>query len=191
MQNSSKLVAIKELLEAAETSLKSAKKMLNDLNGGALPATDKGGDFSEISNGLSEHTKEGDDNIVEGVFNGQFMTDKHEKEYPVPANYASKSKLVPGDVLKLTIKPDGTFLYKQIGPTDRLRIIGTLTFEDGQYKVIASGKAYKVLLASVTYFKGEVGDKVTIIIPAAQNSEWSAIENILPKDSEEYEISEY
>ncbi|PIR54982.1 hypothetical protein COU74_04575 [Candidatus Peregrinibacteria bacterium CG10_big_fil_rev_8_21_14_0_10_36_19] len=191
MQNSSKLVAIKELLEAAETSLKSAKKMLNDLNGGSLPQTDKGGDFSSISDGLSEHTKEGDDTIVEGVFNGQFMTDKHGKEYPVPANYASKSKLVPGDVLKLTIKPDGTFLYKQIGPTDRLRIIGTLTFEDGQYKVIASGKAYKVLLASVTYFKGEVGDKVTIIIPAAQNSEWSAIENILPKDSEEYEISEY
>ena len=112
------------------------------------------------------------------------MIDKDGKDYPVPANYASKSKLIPGDVLKLTVKPDGTFLYKQIGPIERKRVIGILTYEDGQYKVIANSKAYKVLLASVTYFKGEVGDKITLVIPEIEDSEWGAIENVLPAGDE-------
>ena len=115
---------------------------------------------------------------------------KDDKEYPVPANYASKSKLIPGDVLKLTIKPDGGFLYKQIGPAERKRIVGILTYEDGQYKVIANGKAYKVLLASVTYFKAEVGDQVTLNIPELEDSEWGAIENALPNTNEDLEIEE-
>ena len=99
-----------------------------------------------------------------------------------------KSKLVPGDVLKLTIKENGTFLYKQIGPADRTRVIGTLTYEDGQYKVIANGKAYKVLLASVTYFKAEIGDKITLVIPAIEESEWGSIENVLPANAEDIDI---
>lgn len=128
--------------------------------------------------------EEGEDKIVEGVFNGQTMNDKDGKEYPVPANYASKSKLIPGDVLKLTIKDDGGFLYKQIGPIERKRIIGILTYEDGQYKVIANSKAYNVLLASVTYFKAEVGDNITLVVPELEDSQWGAIENVLPKSEE-------
>lgn len=42
--------------------------------------------------------------------------------------------------------------YKQIGPAKRKYISGPLSYEDGIYKVLANGKAYKVLLASVTYF---------------------------------------
>ena len=76
---------------------------------------------------------------------------------------------------------DGSFVYKQIGPVERKKIIGTLTYEDGQYKVIAQSKAYKVLLASVTYFRAEVGDRVTIIVPELDDSDWAAIENVLPK----------
>ena len=48
------------------------------------------------------------------------------KNYPVPANYASKSKLVQGDILKLTIADDGAFLYKQIGPIPRKQVVGKL-----------------------------------------------------------------
>jgi hypothetical protein len=50
-------------------------------------------------------------------------------------NYASKSKLIPGDVLKLTILPDGSFIYKQIGPVKRKKIVGTLE-SSGQGKFI-------------------------------------------------------
>ena len=57
--------------------------------------------------------------VIEGVFDGQNMVGSDGKTYPVPANYASKSKLVQGDILKLTIAEDGAFLYKQIGPIPR------------------------------------------------------------------------
>ena len=65
------------------------------------------------------------------------------KNYPVPANYASKSKLVEGDILKLTIGESGKFMYKQIGPVERKTVIGTLTSHDDQYFVEVNGKEYK------------------------------------------------
>ncbi len=182
MSQASKLALIKEMVESAESNLRSAKQLINELTGSSSKNV-----FAQIAKDLGPSTKEDGDQIVEGVFNGQTMMDNNEKEYPVPANYASKSKLVPGDVLKLTIKEDGTYLYKQIGPVERLRIVGTLTYEEGQYKVIANAKAYKVLLASVTYFKGEVGDKVTLIIPEVEDSEWGSIENVLPREEAEIE----
>lgn len=185
MSQASKLALIKEMLDSAESNLRSAKQVIIELTGGSSKNI-----YAKMANELEESEKEGEDNIVEGVFNGQTMQTKGKKEYPVPANYASKSKLIPGDVLKLTIKEDGGFLYKQIGPVDRKRVIGILTYEDGQYKVIASGKAYKVLLASVTYFKAEVGDKITLVVPEIEDSEWGAIENVLPKEEGEIEIEE-
>jgi hypothetical protein len=181
MSLASKLALAKEMIESAESNLRSAKQIILELAG-----TPSKNIYSKLAESLPESSSSDDgDKIIEGVFNGQSMMDKNDKEYPVPANYASKSKLIPGDVLKLTIKDDGTFLYKQIGPIERKRIVGVLTYEDGQYKVIANAKAYKVLLASVTYFKGEVGDNVTIVVPELEDSEWAAIENILPKELEE------
>ncbi|MFC1615845.1 hypothetical protein ACFL21_01780 [Patescibacteria group bacterium] len=181
MSQASKLALIKEMIESAESNLRSAKQIIQELTGSSGKNV-----YAKIAKELDSPDKDDDEGtIIEGVFNGQSMMDKKEKEYPVPANYASKSKLIPGDILKLTIKDDGSFLYKQIGPIERKKIIGTLTYEDGQYKVIAEGKAYKVLLASVTYFKGEVGDKATIVVPTIEDSEWAAIENILPQDEAE------
>ena len=185
MSEDPKLVLIKELVEAAETSIKSAKKLLKSLVGDT-GKKDSSKAVSDLASNLDDHDEEG--NVVEGVFTGDMMIGKNKKEYPVPANYASKSKLVPGDVLKLTVKDDGSFLYKQIGPVERKRVIGILTYEDGQYKVTATGKAYKVLLASVTYFKGEVGDKVTIVVAEDIESEWGAIENILPQSEDDINL---
>ncbi|MBT4917437.1 hypothetical protein HN709_04345 [Candidatus Peregrinibacteria bacterium] len=180
MSQSSKLALIKEMIDSAESSIRSARQMLSELLGSAGKK-----DYSKAAQEIELTAEENDkDDIVEGVFTGENMIDKDGKDYPVPANYASKSKLIPGDVLKLTVKPDGTFLYKQIGPIERKRVIGILTYEDGQYKVIANSKAYKVLLASVTYFKGEVGDKITLVIPEIEDSEWGAIENVLPAGDE-------
>jgi hypothetical protein len=99
--------------------------------------------------------------------------------YPVPANYASKSKLVQGDILKLTIADDGSFIYKQIGPVERRKLIGTLSLKDGQYFVEAGGVDYRVLFASVTYFKANPGDQVTIVIPEDTKAEWAAVEAVI------------
>lgn len=182
MSQASKLALIKEMIESAESNLRSAKQILMEMGASSTKSV-----YAKLAKELDPMSKGVEDGakIIEGVFNGETMTDSKEKVYPVPANYASKSKLIPGDVLKLTILEDGSYLYKQIGPIERKKIVGVLTYEDGQYKVIANAKAYRVLLASVTYFKGEIGDKVTIVIPELEDSDFAAIENILPRDSDE------
>jgi len=184
---SSKIAILKEILESAEASIRSAKQILAEIStkGGKnelAKIAEKIGSSKSVS---AIDRKDNELHIIEGVFDGQNMIGPDKKVYSVPANYASKSKLIPGDILKLTITEDGTFLYKQIGPAERKKVIGTLTFDDGQYRVIANGKSHKVLLASVTYFRAEIGDRLTIIVPEMEDSEWAAIENVLPKGDSE------
>jgi len=158
------------LIQEAETNLSAAKELLISITG------DDGAIITKRTSGLDEAKGK----IIEGVFDGQKMAGPDGKEYPVPANYASKSKLVEGDVLKLTITDDGGFVYKQIGPIERKQIIGTLVQHDGAYYVEASGHEYRILLASVTYFKINIGDQVTIVIPADNpDATWAAVEAAL------------
>jgi hypothetical protein len=181
MSQASKLALLREMLESAESNLRSAKQIIYDLTGGLK------NEYKKMSENLTEIKNCEEGQIVEGVFDGQYMIGSDSKSYPVPANYASKSKLVCGDVLKLTIGRDGAFTYKQIGPIERKRVTGPLTHEDGEYRVLANGKAYKVLLASVTYFHAEVGDEIILLIPELEDSEWGAIENVLSKEDMEEE----
>lgn len=117
--------------------------------------------------------------IIEGQFDGQNMIGPDGKVYPVPANYASKSKLVEGDTLKLTIAQDGSFIYKQIGPVERKKVIAKMSLENGQYIAVVGDKHYRVLYASVTYFKAQPNDEVTIVVPANSEAEWAAIEALI------------
>ena len=120
--------------------------------------------------------------IVEGVFDGQNMQGNDGQEYPVPPNYASKSKLVEGDILKLTVGADGSFVYKQIKPIERVRAVGNLVVdEQGNFGVDVEGKMYKILLASVTFYKAEEGDEVTVLLPENGEAEWGAVENVMHK----------
>lgn len=175
MPISNKLALLKEMLDSAESNIRSARQIMSELVGGT---GDNHATLTKKAAGLKP-VEEGQ--IIEGVFDGQNMIGPDGKSYPVPANYASKSKLIQGDVLKLTIAEDGSFIYKQIGPVERKRVVGPLVYEDGQYKVLANGKSYKVLLASVTYYRAEVGDNVTLIVPEFEESDWGAIDNVLPK----------
>lgn len=122
--------------------------------------------------------------IIEGVFDGQNMIGLDGKQYHVPVNYASKSKLVEGDTLKLTISGQGNFLYKQIGPIERIRIVATLDYHSDmrEYSAKSQDKVWKVLTASITYFKGLPGDEVVLIVPKSRMSTWAAVENIIKKD---------
>jgi hypothetical protein len=119
--------------------------------------------------------------VIEGAFDGQNMIDSSGQSYPVPANYASKSKLVEGDGMKLTITDEGKFIYKQIAPIERRVTKGVLIQEDGQYKVLVEGRALRVLLASVTFYRAEVGDQVTVLLPTVGEAMWAAVEAVLPK----------
>jgi len=121
--------------------------------------------------------------VLEGVFDGNAMIGSDGKHYSVPPNYASKSRLVEGDVLKLTIRPDGTFIFKQIGPIERKRVVGCLAFDasNGSHVVVCGTATFKVLPASVSYFRGDVGDDVVCLVPKSGTSVWAAVENIMKK----------
>ncbi|MFZ2193718.1 MAG: hypothetical protein WAV31_05730 [Candidatus Moraniibacteriota bacterium] len=174
-KNAQKIQALRDMISNAEITLQGAKSMLLQLEG-------------KKKTGRRRKAEDEDDEnnrVIEGTFDGQIMIGTDGKQYPVPANYASKSKLVKGDMLKLTITSDGSFVYKQIGPVVRKMTIGTVNQDvDGNYFVAAEGKAYRVLLASITYFKVEPGDEVTLVTPRDMESEWGAIENVLQKVTE-------
>src|SRR5581483_10533262 len=139
---------LRALIQEAETNLAAASELLTSLVG----------DDATVAPVAKEDNL---GKVVEGVFDGQNMVGSDAKTYPVPANYASKSKLVQGDILKLTIGDDGAFLYKQIGPIPRKQVVGALELRDGHYFVKVADKSYRVLLASVTYFKAKPGDQVS------------------------------
>lgn len=163
-----KLTEIRKLLDEAEEHISAAKRIL----------------FEQVYQEQAKNivnSSDTDSLVVSGVFDGLDMIDKLGKKYPVPANYSSKSKLVPGDKLKLTISNDGIFVYKQIGPIDRKRIIGKLINREDGWQVLCGDKKYNVLSAAVSYFKGKENDKITIILPKTGETEWAAIENLVEK----------
>lgn len=158
---------LKSLINEAETNLAAAKELLVSLVG----------EDPDLTSNVRENVS---GKMLEGVFDGQNMVGSDGKTYPVPANYASKSKLVQGDILKLTIGDDGAFLYKQIGPIPRKQLVGVLTQKEGHYFVDVGEREYRVLLASVTYFKGKPGDQISINVPEEdEEAEWAAIEAAL------------
>lgn len=163
-----KIQALREMVLNAEKTIQGAKAMLLQLEGKKKTGRPRKSDEEGV--------------IVQGTFDGQTMIGTDGKQYPVPANYASKSKLVEGDLLKLTITDNGMFLYKQIGPVNRKHAIGVVTQDEHEnYFVVADMKPYRVLFASITYFKATPGDEVAIVLPADIETSWAAIENILQK----------
>lgn len=172
------ILQIQELIESASASLKTAHALLRQVTG--VADTDRERIVSRAGS-IGSGSLNVSGKVVEGIFDGQNMMDSSGQTYPVPANYASKSKLVEGDGMKLTITDEGKFIYKQIAPTQRRTAVGVLIQEDGQYKVLAEGKAFRVLLASVTFYRAEVGDQVTILLPEGMEAKWGAVENVLPK----------
>lgn len=160
-----KIVLLRQMIENAERNIAGARQILQQLDAG-VPKKPQG------DSGASQ--------VIEGSFDGEKMVGMDGKKYPVPVNYASKSKLVEGDLLKLTITEDGSFVYKQISPVERRKIIGTLMKDSkGKYYIAAEQRKYKVLLASVTYFKAKEGDEVILVVPKEKMSKWGSIEALM------------
>jgi hypothetical protein len=170
------LMHIQELIESAMSSLKTANSLLRDLTGVSDLSKDR---LVTRASRVTAAPVSG--RVIEGIFDGQNMVDGAGQSYPVPANYASKSKLVEGDGMKLTITDEGKFIYKQIAPIERRTSKGILIQEDGQYKVLGEGKAFRVLLASVTFYRAEVGDQITVLLPVEGEAQWAAVDAVLPK----------
>lgn len=168
------LALIRQRLDEAERNIQYALQALD-------PTPPASGELRGASGAVPEPEKvQAGERVIEGVFDGQNMQGNDGEEYPVPPNYASKSKLVEGDVLKLSIGTDGSFVYKQIGPVERRREVGQLVIDEhGGFGVKVADRLYKVLLASVTFYKAEEGDEVTILLPKNAEAEWGAVEHVI------------
>ncbi|MFH1947446.1 MAG: hypothetical protein ABIJ23_04815 [Candidatus Magasanikbacteria bacterium] len=174
-ENNEKNLNIAELKNAIYKIKDQLDSMLRMMDGEIVKTANKQNpDIENLSTG---------EKIIEGVFNGEKMVGSDGKEYSIPPNYASKSKLVEGDMMKLTITHSGSFIYKQIQPIERKRVTGELVSDptSGQSSVLADGRTYKVLTASVTFFKGKAGDEVVVLVPQDGESDWGAVENIINK----------
>ncbi|MFA6215271.1 MAG: hypothetical protein WC768_01740 [Patescibacteria group bacterium] len=178
------LELLKEVLENTQANIKKTLSLMKekDVSAGTLleslqKAKEMSAGFVSIDNG--------NERIIEGVFNGEKMVAGDGVEYNIAANYASKSKLVEGDILKLTIAGNGSFIYKQIGPVARKQLVALLTFNDSisEWFAVVDGQRWKLLTASVTYFHGSAGDEVVILVPKDGISKWAAVENIIKSGS--------
>lgn len=119
-----------------------------------------------------------------GYFNGQNMVGEDGKVYPVTPNYASKSRLVEGDGLKLTITDEGQFLYKKVRTVPRKVVIAKVLEEDGKLIFLdqKSSMKYRVLLATINFFQPKVGDEAVLIVPKEETAGyggWAAVEGLI------------
>lgn len=176
MNDAERIAEMRQLLTQAEKTIAALNDHITQLSGS--PEEAKGDSQSLHRKAKSLNVVE-EDRIIEGVFDGQNMIGPDGKQYPVPANYASKSKLVEGDVMKLTITDDGSFIYKQIGPIDRRKVIGKIVKDGAEWRGLADGKYYRILLASITFYKAEEGDEVVLILPKGREATWGTVENVI------------
>ncbi|MCF7830680.1 hypothetical protein K9M41_01625 [Candidatus Gracilibacteria bacterium] len=182
MKDTELIVKLNQAITSAKASLEAVERwseMLSEQNGvDSDVIKEKAKNLPELEDFANEDVK-----VVEGIFDGENMVAKKGDVYPVPSNYASKSKLIEGDKLKLTIQPNGAFVYKQIELIPRKLVTGKLIMDGSQYKVLCDDKTYAVLYASVTFFRAKVGDGIAVTIPEDGESNWAAIENVIPVKS--------
>ncbi len=186
MSQVKKIKELESLIYSLELELKKTKLIMGELTGSSGK---QAVDYSLKAADVGKEDENEAGVVVEGIFNGQIMIGPDGKQYSVPANYASKSKLVEGDILKLTIDRSGAFVYKQISPVERSRLVGRLVKDKnlGEFVVLAGDKIYRVLMASVTYFKGEEGDEIVILVPKDHDSTWSAVENVIKNKKNKFD----
>lgn len=186
-QKSTTLNSVVQLLSNVETDLKRAKLIIEQIvaaGGGDIEVdSSKIADLESAASKLGATTTEWDITVVEWVYDGYFMIWSDTKKYPVPMNYSSKTKLIPGDVLKLRLMPDGKLIYKLIWQANRTYVRATLSKSDeNKYTAITDdGEIYFLNQAAVTYFKGTTGDELSIIINADGVGNFAAIEALIPK----------
>jgi len=178
MDNKKAILAIKDFIITSEKSLKSAKKLLTDLakeNNIDLTKEIKL-DTKWLHNYSDENSK-----IVEWVFTWEEMLGSDWNKYPIPVNYASKSKMVQWDKLKLIIDSGGKMTYKQIAPIEREVRTWLVTDNKWKFQVVCEWDVYDLLTAAVTHFKAEIWDSISVLLPKWKQASFAAIDAVLPK----------
>ncbi len=176
-QENQKIIVVRKILASVQDAVGNALRLLEETD--VLPSAQVEKLLADLRAPLPQ-TEDGG-RVVEGIFDGQHMISDDGKQYHVPPNYASKSKIVEGDRLKLSISNRGQFIFKQIGPAPRERLVGRLVQDPATrlYAVVANDHKWNVLTASITYFRGESGDEVMILVPQGVPSTWAAVDHVI------------
>jgi hypothetical protein len=177
MTQNESLVSLLHMLNKLESDVVKAKAAVQKMFG------DEGSAYNAIPSASTQVADEEGMQVVEGKFDGTFMQGGDGKMYPVPMNYASKTKLVPGDMLKLRIMEDGKLIYKVTGPAPRKFLKAKLTkTEEGKFIALTEdNKTYSLNQAAVTFFKGTIGNEITIIVNGGEDTSFAAIEAVISK----------
>jgi hypothetical protein len=176
MLQDKQIKSLRDLIQSAESSIRSARKILDSLSG-ETPRND----FDTSGIELNSY-QQWSDKIVEWVFTGDSMLGPDGSVYPVPQNYSSKSLLVQGSRLKATIDANWTIKYKIIEEIPFETNTGIVTKNGDKYEITTDKKIYKVLMAAITFHKCEVGDTVSIRTPKWKDATYAVIESIIPKN---------
>lgn len=172
-ENDKKIQAVLDLLESADKSVQAARRLLGEIGG-------KRKREPELETSSLHQYSSGGEKIIEGVFTGDAMLGADKRLYPVPANYASKSLIVQGTKMKARIEPDGKISYKIIDEMPHETKAGILVKDRDRWQAVCGDKVYNVLLASVTFHKGEVGNQVSVRVPAGKEATFASLEAVIP-----------
>jgi hypothetical protein len=180
-----KIASILNLIEIAESNLKTSRNLLAQL------AVEMGGKGSYADYRQPANLSTDEDSaleVVEGYFDGESMIGDNGQMYVVPPNYASKTQLVLGDRMKWILTKDRE-VYKLIQAAPRERVTGTFTIEGDNYLVLVDKFAtpVKILKASATYAMKnlglQIGDEVAITVPKDTNPIWGAFNTVIKGQS--------
>ena len=140
-----KLQLLTQAIAAAASSLNLAKQLLSEIE-------------RQSSFGAREVSG------LVGKYDGIFMVTEAGKKYPVPDNYAARTKLVYGDKLKMIEGPEGR-RFKLIEEVSREEKTAKLILKDGRFEASAGTHSYKLIQSSIHYWSGVEGDEVKILLP--------------------------
>lgn len=125
---------------------------------------------------------------TEGVFDGQYLVAQDGRKTEVPPNYAAKSKLVYGDILKV-FTDSGRQIFKQIDRVERRVIEGVLTKKEGKWYLLSDVGSYKISDASAEFNSAELNDRAVALIPAENTKvPFACLDKVL-KNSEDAKSS--
>ena len=169
---------IRNLIVSAEKSIISAKKLMKEI------MDEEGVELTNapLSTEWLFSSDQWDSKFVEGVFTWEDMLWSDWVKYPIPGNYASKSKLVQWDKMKVIIEPSGQLKYKQISQIERETKVWLLTKDWTKYQAVVDWETYNLITASVTHYKANIWDTVTILVPKWKEATFAAVETIVPSE---------
>ncbi len=142
-----KIQLLRQALSAASSSLKLASQLLGEIE----------------KTGSSEMPG------LVGKYDGRFMVTAAGKKYPVPDNYSAKTRLIYGDLLKMTEGPTGR-QFKLVEKLSRVEVETQLAVKDGQFEALGKDGSYRLLQSAVKYWGGEEGDKTKVLLPEGEKN---------------------